>query len=257
MVNYPKVLYTYLRHQRNKFNTPNPHLNHPTIVVSFPKCGRTWLRFIFAELDLPFRIGFSHAKSDLKNWIHCKTFYKKKEVFEQEKKLILLIREPKDIVVSYYFHISHRDKIFSGSFMEFIKNEYLGIKKIMSFYEACIFYTKQYNQILIVEYENLVKDTYSEVSRILAFLEVEKDSEKIKAAIEATRFNNLQKRERENFFKETTKNKNLTPTKIHDINSYKVRRGKIGGYIDYLSVEEIKYCDDVIRDSLNAFYPKK
>lgn len=255
MINYLKLLLINLRHRKSKLSNNTPHKNHPVIVVSHPKCGRTWLRIMLSKLDLPFEVGFSHAKSDLKNWIHWKRYLNKRQEFVKNKKIILLIREPKDVVVSYYFHVNKRDKIFSGSFDTFIKNNYLGIKKIMSFYQVCDWYLNNYPQILVVEYEKLKEDTFQEMSRILKFLEVTKKDKEIEKVIEATQFNKLQKMEKENFVHGTIQDF-LKPVKIADKDSYKVRRGKIGGYIDYLTPEEVNYCENIITKFPNPFYPK-
>ena len=39
----------------------------------------------------------------------------------------------------------------------------------------------------------------------------------------------------------------LTPRDVRNPNSYKVRRGKVGGFVDYLSPEDIAYCDEVLK----------
>ena len=38
-----------------------------------------------------------------------------------------------------------------------------------------------------------------------------------------------------------------------DPESYKVRKGKVGGYVDYLSQDHIAYIDDCIRELGNPF----
>jgi hypothetical protein len=39
----------------------------------------------------------------------------------------------------------------------------------------------------------------------------------------------------------------LIPSDSDNPDSYKVRRGKVGGYSDYLSAEDIAYCDEVLK----------
>ena len=35
---------------------------------------------------------------------------------------------------------------------------------------------------------------------------------------------------------------------------FKVRKGKIGGYVDYLSQEDIAYCNKLLSDPGSPFY---
>lgn len=45
---------------------------------------------------------------------------------------------------------------------------------------------------------------------------------------------------------DTLRNKKLRPKKVGDPESYKVRKGKIGGFVDYLSAEDIEYCNQML-----------
>ncbi len=54
--------------------------------------------------------------------------------------------------------------------------------------------------------------------------------------------------------KETFKSKKLKPADKSDYDSYKTRRGKVGGYRDYFSEEQIEYINDVIFNNLNPVY---
>ena len=38
----------------------------------------------------------------------------------------------------------------------------------------------------------------------------------------------------------------LQPSDVNDPESYKVRRGKIGGYVDYLEPSDIEYADQAM-----------
>ena len=49
-------------------------------------------------------------------------------------------------------------------------------------------------------------------------------------------------------------NPRLRPPEDGDPESFKVRRGKVGGFIDYLSVDDLKYVDHYLRDNLDGFY---
>ncbi len=46
----------------------------------------------------------------------------------------------------------------------------------------------------------------------------------------------------------------LKPANQDDPESYKTRRGKIGGYADYLSPEQVEYMNHKIETELSSFY---
>ena len=48
--------------------------------------------------------------------------------------------------------------------------------------------------------------------------------------------------------------KAMTPRRSQDEEASKVRRGKIGGYVDYLSPEDCAYADGVMNELTCPFY---
>ena len=99
-------------------------------VISYPKCGRTWLRVMIAKalalhykisLETVFdpsdvikagcrkapRIGFRHDGADLIPDPSKKSFKRKYQKYKN-KKVIFLVRDPRDVLVSYYFHRTRR-----------------------------------------------------------------------------------------------------------------------------------------------------
>jgi hypothetical protein len=66
---------------------------------------------------------------------------------------------------------------------------------------------------------------------------------KTEYALDFSEFSNMQKLEAAGVFD----SKILQPRDIHDPESFKVRRGKIGGYEDYLSTEDRHYAIEALR----------
>ena len=66
----------------------------------------------------------------------------------------------------------------------------------------------------------------------------------IRKAVEFASFNNMKKMEKDRFFKSGA----MRPANINDDESYKLRRGIVGGYESYLSEEDINYIDQVIKE---------
>jgi len=73
----------------------------------------------------------------------------------------------------------------------------------------------------------------------------------IEETVQRNSFERMQRRERDGSYLRY-KNR-LKPGDPRDINSYKVRRGKVGGYQDELSDSDIEYCNSVL-DRLDYFH---
>ena len=74
--------------------------------------------------------------------------------------------------------------------------------------------------------------------------------DEIRAAVEWGSFDNLQKLETSGTFSQG----GMKLVDANDPNTYKVRRGKVGGYRDYFSDEEAAKIDALVRENLAPVY---
>lgn len=122
------------------------HRNADVFIVSFPKSGRTWLRVMVGKVlsekfSRPFTVELEKLADENVPYIRMihdgsnavaqpletdKRKYKNKGV-------VFLARDPRDTVVSYYFHLAKRDRRFSGDIADFIRDERFGIERIIDF----------------------------------------------------------------------------------------------------------------------------
>ena len=72
----------------------------------------------------------------------------------------------------------------------------------------------------------------------------------IQKATSFASFENLARKESENFFEDDR----LQPKSADNPETYKVRRGKIGGYRDYFDEEQLRTLDGLVRDTLVPEY---
>ena len=235
------------------------------IVVSIPKSGRTWLKLFLesyfaaatrelarisqkpGQLRRTSLVTFTH---DLYAHITVPGFLEKARgkylippKARQEKPILILARNPRDIIVSLYFQLTKRDHRFSGSLSEMIRHPLFGIHMII---EVMNIWSKEWEdeeRCYIVSYESCWNDPESVFKDILEFLNIQ---EYCPAAftysITYTSFENMKALEKSRSFNE----KGLTPGDVNDPDSYKVRRGKIGGYKGYLSQEDVDFLDEAI-----------
>ncbi len=243
--------------------------------LSFPKSGRTWIRLFLSkyysfycgknyELDLENinlynilpRIRFTHMGSGGmakirnldKSIIANKRHIQKLKFAMSSKKLIYLSRNPIDVFVSYFHHLTKRNiptssKIdFSNiSAGELLRTEEYGIRNILEYDKYWKEYVSKHPQSYSIKYEDFKLEPHSSFTNLLHFLGLEVDSEKVSQAIDYTRIDKMR-------IKYKTGDKRLSPKVPEDINSFKFRRGIIGSYKDELSAEEIEYCNMIISD---------
>ncbi|MFW5653653.1 MAG: sulfotransferase domain-containing protein, partial [Planctomycetota bacterium] len=97
--------------------------------------------------------------------------------------------------------------------------------------------------VLFVRYEDLHASTEATLRRVLNFAGLHTaDDATIRQAVEYCAFDRLKKAEASGRFG----SEDLTPGHPQDAESYKVRRGKVGGFTDYLSDADIAYIDERI-----------
>lgn len=235
-------------------------------IVSFPKTGRTWLRMligkIFCEhfhIDKKFLLDtyqltkfagtqcviFTHdGPFNLPDFspYHQLSFHTRQY---RKKKVIFLIRDIRDTIVSFYFQHTKRTHLFTGDIHQFIRDEQLGIKKILTFYNLWYQHQDIPRDFLLIRYEELSRNPMPILHETLNFLEVEQvQPEILQQAIVFSSFDNMKQLERKNYFKDSILRQEIKG----DSESSKVRRGKIGGYVDYLDQDDLRYIEDTVQE---------
>jgi hypothetical protein len=233
------------------------------IFTSFPKTGRTWFRvllmryfqlyykiqldpsnfnFLTLHPDAP-KIIFTH---DFINptWCTVDELSKSKKRF-YGKKIVLLFRDPKDTMVSAYFQKTARSErdghsAFKGTISEYIKNKIGGLETFLYFYKYWLDERKNFQNFYLLNYNTFRQNQIKEFEQLLSFLQVGIDNEKVVQALEFSSFKNMHKMEKNNEFKTGI----LQPTNEKDTNSFKTRKGKVGGYMEYLSNDDIEFIDN-------------
>src|SRR6266513_1806074 len=238
------------------------------IILSVPKSGRTWVRaFLCAyfckrhgleftlqpgRYDRPGfpRIVFSHdlfehrTKGDLWDRLRGKYLVPRREL--RRAKIILLVRDPRDCFVSLYLQITRRDphapvELRRKSVSEMLRDRRFGVSAIVNTMNDWIEEFSRRDDFILVQYEALRASPSEHFRDLLTVLgESSPDMTMFHEALEFSRFENMQKLEAAGAFD----SKILHPGDVRDPESFKVRRGKVGGYREYLSAEDQKYAAD-------------
>jgi hypothetical protein len=253
--------------------------NNQVVIVSYPKCGRSWLRLLLCDV-----VRFQLNKPDLTEvetnllWQshpliphisvdHDGAEYSKADELNRDKsnfsnkKVIFLIRDPRDVIVSWFFEVTKRGALEDDvikktekieSVADFIYNEIGGLKTIIEFYNIWAQNRNIPEEILIVKYEELRENTFNTLKKIIKFSglkNVIKDHS-INKAIDKNLFEKLKKRERNQDIEHAA----FQTKDVNDSEAFKVRKGKIGGYTEYLSAKHIEAMNLIIKEKLDPHY---
>lgn len=241
-----------------------------TILISYPKSGRTWVRLMLSELTK--LLGGSPTQKELIYYQHAGSetrgeelngrrpkFYELKVDVQRwsGKNIILLVRDPRDILVSLYLHAIKRENTnLWADISEFIRDESWGVQSIVAFYNNWYDARDIANKLLLLRYEDLHVDCIKELQKIVEFCDLsDKVTEDMLVKVrDFGSFDNMRKIELSGREHNYLSNRGaLVPGNVKDPESYKVRKGKVGGYRDYLSDTDIGYLDEHI-SKLGGWY---
>ncbi len=129
-------------------------------IVSYPKCGRTWLRLMLGKA-LAYHFGLTEVNllelaqlaanypkiphieltHDHNAHYHTPSELSPLKTEYANKKVILLVRDVRDVVVSYYFEVTKRRKFlkprrfqYDGDLSSFLRYEKGSVATIITFY---------------------------------------------------------------------------------------------------------------------------
>ena len=183
-----------------------------TFVVSYPRSGNTWTRFLIANMVWSKEIvTFTNIEGKIPDV--CKNtknqlrriprprILKSHEYFDPRyAKVVYVVRDPRDVVVSYYHF--HRKKrviedgypmhVYVSRFITGNLDEYASWKDNVASWLATRNGTSNF---LLLRYEDLLKDPGGELLRVAAFLGVSRTNAEIGRAVELSSADRMRKLE--------------------------------------------------------------
>jgi len=162
----------------------------------------------------------------------------------------LLVRDPRDCFVSLYLQMTRRDPTADAalkqkSVSELLRDKRFGIRGIVRAMNDWLDEFSGRKDFTIIRYEALRASPAEHFRDLLAVVgETTPDVSIFQEALEFSRFENMQKLEAAGVFD----SKILHPGDVRDPESFKVRRGKVGGYREYLSAEDLEYAADALME---------
>ena len=244
------------------------------VFVSFPKSGRTWVRVMMSrvyhthfgvpgdelfEFDnlhtLDARIPRMLITHDGEPWHTPQGLPTDKSLYAG-KKVILLARNPIDVAVSRYFHIRNRatwipyPEYKDMPIGEFVWAPLGGLPTIVAYMNIWDRARATIRDLLMVRYEDFRTQPEATLAKVSAFLGLPATAEEIAEAVSYAAFENLRKKEEQG----AIASHRLGARQEGNADSLKVRRGKVRGYLDYFSAEEVARMEAYVRDHLAPTY---
>lgn len=227
----------------NTKNIPIKILEDDVFLVSYPKSGRTWLRFLIGNYlssnkeDFP--NSYQNRVPDLDyNPQQCCQLERPRFIQSHRsytpdfKRIVYIIRDGRDVAVSYYFHALKFNQVQKDTsfedFLEIFNTVGLGNLPIWSGHvNSWLNLTRIDQQLLLIKYEDLTTNTISELIKILEFADLNVDSKVAEIAVEMSQFEKLQhyeKKQEQILFKDIADS---------DLSFKFFRQGKVGDYKKY------------------------
>jgi hypothetical protein len=224
-----------------------------TFLVSYPKSGNTWVRFLLANLLYPNEtVGFANinrllpapgvsSKRFLRN-LPRPRILKSHEPFDARfRKVIYLVRDPRDVAVSeYHFDLKKRyiepDVTLEQFVQRFVKGETAAYGSWWEHTASWIAARQGNPAFLLVRYEDLIAEPIAETARIAEFLGIQAGTERLEAAVQRSSADRMRKLEKQ-------QSDQWTGTKNTRKEIPFVRSAKSGGWKETLpphSVEQIE-----------------
>ncbi len=247
------------------------------VVVSYGKSGRTWLRVLLSRfyqlrhgLSEKNLIGFDNLKRKdpsipaifftHDNYLKDYTGHADSKADFYDKKVVLLVRDPRDVAVSQFFQWKYRMRPKKKNLnkypahgedvpvYDFVMNPDAGLPKIIDFMNLWAQEMPHMDKVLVVRYEDMRADTAGVLGRIVEFIGTPGTEEQIREAVRFASVENMKKLEQQKTF--WLSGSRMVPKDRKNPNSYKVRRAKVGGYRDYFEDEQIEAIERLVNERL-------
>ncbi|MCP5365486.1 MAG: sulfotransferase domain-containing protein [Hyphomicrobiales bacterium] len=255
------------------------------LIIAHPKSGNTWLKVMLSRLyqiryGLPASVivtsdELARRNADIPRIVATNGCYSYECAVGdrlqasapdnrlRHKPVLFLPRHPADIAVSWYFQFTKRQSAPKQelinhaiahpidrrtiSLWDFVRHSDIGLPFLIQYLNAWERNMAHLDRSLMVRYEELRGTPEAAIRKIVDFYGASFTDDEIRQAVEFGSFDNLRQLESKGFFRQG----GLTLRNPSDPESFKVRRGKVGGYRDYFSPAQLEELDGLIDETLS------
>ncbi|TYB33441.1 MAG: sulfotransferase domain-containing protein [Flexistipes sinusarabici] len=248
----------YYRYLKYKKTLPKNPKHDDIYIVEFPKSGVTWLQHIIGNIELKlldkneYITFYNHHKylpdvhqlrnSKINRFLN-RTFIKTHAKFNPYYYFVIyLIRNPFDVMVSYYNFMGEQG--YESCFELFVKDENYGIYAWKRHVNSWFYKKVMAQRIHLLKYENLLNNAKNEVKSMYANLGVDLSEDVVEFGIKQSALEFMQRSE--NHYKMYNPNYNMSF----------VGKNNKKSKSELMTTEIRQFIKDVAKEELQYFYPE-
>ena len=187
-----------------------------TMLVSYPRSGNTWTRFLVANLVFPDReVSFANIESLIPDTSSQSSralkrtprprFIKTHEYFDHRyPRTIYIVRDPRDVALSYYDFQRKYRQIEDGYPLERYVDDFVSGRLVSAPWGtwaenvgSWIHTRSGHPGFLVLRYEDMLADTLGQLSRVADFLRLPPDAQRLQRAVELSSADRMRKLEQQ------------------------------------------------------------
>lgn len=244
--------------KNNDLSPINKTEDHDIFVAGFPKSGNTWVQNLVTGIlldSISYRIT-PKLVSEIVPDVHAKQFYKRifpVMVFKTHdlpnikyKRVIHLVRDGRDAMLSYYKMEVNRDKSFKYSLADMIK-EGKGVYPAKWYMHTNLWLENKYNaELITLKYEDLLNRPLKAMKKLSDFLKVEITEERLDAIYKANHINILRQKVSDYGWDYDYIYKNKTSQSFF-------RKGTTGSYRNEMNEDLVTFFENESKKELQHF----
>ncbi len=242
----------------NEFLTPiNETLDNDIFIVGYPKSGNTWMQSLISGIYYGVDTRFlpTLLAQELVPGVHHRLFYRRYSetcFFKSHnlpdnryRKVIYLVRDGRDAMVSYY---AMNVNLGINTSLEKMIKENANVFNFKWHEHVEMWNKNPYNaDIITIRYEDLIYNTLEELKRICHFIGIHRTSEYLKRVAEGASIDNM---------RNNTLSKNgflHNDWKGLDAKKF-FRHGEVGSYKKEMNKDLIKYFNKISKNALRIHH---
>lgn len=255
------------------------------LIIGHPKSGNTWLKVMLSRL---YQVRHGLAANRLINTDELARrhpaiprlaasngYYSYEGVIGdalapdaadnplRHKPVLFIARNPLDIAVSWYFQFTRRQSAAKQELInhfidhpidrhtvemwDFVRHSDIGLPCLIDFLNMWERNVEALEQGATIRYEDLRADPGAVLKQVVTMMGDDFSDEEIAEAVEFGSFDNLRQLESKGFFRQG----GMKLRNPNDPTTFKVRRGKVGGYRDYFDAAQAAELEALVRERLS------
>ena len=242
-----------LNHQR-ALGHPATIFADDTFLVSYPRSGNTWLRFLMAGLLWNGEVSFpsvynlvpdihDRSDADLRLAPFPRFLKSHSSLNVRYPRVVYLVRDGRDAAVSLY-HLRRRRGATYPSFSNFLDKWLKGqIGTVGPWHTHVLGWLAQREErpFLLISYEDMRDDTGRELARIVEFAQLQVGAVDIARALQVGEFSRMREAEKKH-----------RPHLSGPSNQFEVRKGVSGDWRNYFSAADLDYFWELAGPAMSA-----